>query len=51
MFQLLESLEFAHDHKIIHRDLKPANVLVNGRGSDLKITVADWGLADFDFEV
>eukprot|EP00615_Pteridomonas_danica_P005185 CAMPEP_0114367684 /NCGR_PEP_ID=MMETSP0101-20121206/30246_1 /TAXON_ID=38822 ORGANISM="Pteridomonas danica, Strain PT" /NCGR_SAMPLE_ID=MMETSP0101 /ASSEMBLY_ACC=CAM_ASM_000211 /LENGTH=253 /DNA_ID=CAMNT_0001517439 /DNA_START=450 /DNA_END=1211 /DNA_ORIENTATION=- len=35
----------------MHRDLKPANVLVRGRGfPKLKVTVGDWGLADFDVE-
>lgn len=49
MFQLLEALAFAHKKHVMHRDIKPSNVLLSGdRGyPHLKLTVVDWGLAEF----
>lgn len=42
MSQLLEALQYAHEHGVWHRDIKPANVLIS-RGGQIK--VADFGIA------
>ncbi len=45
MAQLLDALQFAHEHGVIHRDIKPANLMVDVSGR-LKIT--DFGIARTD---
>ncbi|RJQ43928.1 MAG: Stk1 family PASTA domain-containing Ser/Thr kinase [Gaiellales bacterium] len=40
--QILEALQFAHEHDVVHRDIKPANIVVNGRG---QVKVTDFGIA------
>jgi len=45
VFQLLEALQFAHDHGVWHRDIKPANILLM---SDGRVKVADFGIARID---
>jgi serine/threonine-protein kinase len=42
MSQLLEALQYAHDHGVWHRDIKPANVLISHGG---QIKIADFGIA------
>jgi serine/threonine-protein kinase len=42
MVQLLEALEFAHNHAVWHRDIKPANILVMSNG---RIKLTDFGIA------
>jgi serine/threonine-protein kinase len=42
MSQLLEALQYAHEHGVWHRDIKPANVLISHSG---RIKVADFGIA------
>jgi eukaryotic-like serine/threonine-protein kinase len=40
--QVVEAMEYAHEHGIVHRDLKPANVKLRPDGA---IKVLDFGLA------
>ena len=40
--QILQALEFAHEHHVIHRDIKPHNIIINGRG---QVKVTDFGIA------
>ena len=40
--QLLDALQYAHEHGVWHRDIKPANVLISHSG---QIKVADFGIA------
>jgi hypothetical protein len=49
MWQLLNGLNYLHQHWVLHRDLKPSNVLVAGddAGHDQhgRVKIADFGLA------
>ncbi|MHB1382143.1 MAG: protein kinase domain-containing protein, partial [Thermoleophilia bacterium] len=40
--QILQALQFAHEHDVVHRDIKPANIIVNSRG---QVKVTDFGIA------
>ena len=42
MAQVLDALQFAHDHAVWHRDIKPANILVMSNG---RIKLTDFGIA------
>jgi tRNA A-37 threonylcarbamoyl transferase component Bud32 len=42
MAQLLEALEFAHNHSVVHRDVKPANLIIMKNG---RLKLADFGIA------
>ncbi|CAD8084498.1 unnamed protein product [Paramecium primaurelia] len=44
MKQLLEGLEFIHNHNIMHRDLKPENILFMNKDLE-SLVIADFGLA------
>ena len=40
--QIVDALEYAHEHAIVHRDLKPANIKIRADGT---VKVLDFGLA------
>ncbi len=42
MQQLLEALQYSHDHGVVHRDIKPANIILTRNG---QVKVADFGVA------
>lgn len=39
--EMVQAIEFLHNHNILHRDLKPENVLLN---SDGHVAITDFGL-------
>lgn len=40
--QILQALQFAHEHHVIHRDIKPHNIVIGSRG---QVKVTDFGIA------
>lgn len=40
--QILEAINFAHQHQVLHRDLKPQNILIKSNGT---VKLADFGLS------
>ena len=45
MYQILQTLDYAHSKGIFHRDMKLINMAFEH--SKRKVTILDWGLADF----
>lgn len=43
MFQILDALEYAHNHEIVHRDIKPGNILLDSVSK--RPVVTDFGIA------
>ncbi len=43
--QILQALEYAHARKMVHRGIKPANVLLDIDGPQMKVMLADFGVA------
>ncbi len=49
--ELLECVQYLHNHKIIHRDLKPANIFLSDALNDRFLKIGDFGnsiLHEFD---
>ncbi|KAF2690655.1 kinase-like protein [Lentithecium fluviatile CBS 122367] len=42
LYQILNELRYAHQHRIVHRDIKPGNVLV---GPQCHVVLSDFGIA------
>jgi serine/threonine protein kinase/TolB-like protein len=40
--QVLDAVEYVHDHRVVHRDLKPPNILVTKHG---QVRLLDFGVA------
>jgi len=47
VYQILETLDFAHSRGIMHRDVKPGNVMIDRDAGTAKLI--DWGLSDYYF--
>jgi len=45
MSQLLDALDYAHDHGVVHRAIKPAHIIMTANGS---LKLADFGIARID---
>ncbi|XP_033749808.1 calcium/calmodulin-dependent protein kinase type II delta chain-like isoform X2 [Pecten maximus] len=45
MQQILESVNYCHQHGIVHRDLKPENLLLASKAKGAAVKLADFGLA------
>jgi serine/threonine protein kinase len=45
MHQLLDALEYSHEHGVVHRDIKPSNIILTGNN---QVKVVDFGIARID---
>ena len=43
ILQIIDAVQYCHDHSVFHRDIKPENILVGRDGLDIRL--ADFGLA------
>ncbi|MBZ0187687.1 MAG: serine/threonine protein kinase [Candidatus Obscuribacterales bacterium] len=49
--ELLDALEFAHEHGVVHRDIKPANIILTKTWNGQEIAkLVDFGVAWQEFE-
>ena len=48
--QLLQALEYLHNHGLVHRDIKPQNILLRSR-RPLHLLLCDFGLANFSSDL
>eukprot|EP00300_Choanocystis_sp_HF-7_P027869 c33142_g1_i1.p1 GENE.c33142_g1_i1~~c33142_g1_i1.p1 ORF type:complete len:328 (-),score=64.19 c33142_g1_i1:53-1036(-) len=44
--QLLEAIEYMHDHNVVHRDLKPENIIYEDESSESPFKLTDFGFAE-----
>ncbi len=44
--QLMDALDYIHQHGVAHRDIKPSNIMIASYGQ--KVKIIDFGLADTD---
>lgn len=47
MVQILEGVQYLHEHNIVHRDIKPENVLCQSDQWPLHVKLTDFGLSNF----
>ena len=45
LLQLLDALQYAHEHGVIHRDIKPSNIIILKDG---RVKITDFGIAHIE---
>ncbi|THU99916.1 kinase-like protein [Dendrothele bispora CBS 962.96] len=45
LLQVIDGVMHCHDQGVYHRDLKPANILCSTEGEEVRVRIADFGLA------